>query len=300
MTGLLPTESRNQRTMNLDTMSVHELLVTMNREDRTVPLAIEKELEAIEHAVQFAVSSFRSGGRLIYIGAGTSGRLGVLDASECPPTFSTSPDMVTGVIAGGEHALTTAVEGAEDSEELGAEDLRQLKLSRNDTVIGIAASGRTPYVIGGLKFAGQIGARTASLSCNKNSEIGRWADLSIEIETGPEILTGSTRLKAGTAQKLVLNMISTASMIQIGKVYQNLMVDVQPTNLKLIGRAKRIIMQATGADSKTAEQAFEYAQHQVKAAIIMILLHCSYDDAVDRLKQADGFIRQTLQGGNKS
>ncbi|MCO7176866.1 N-acetylmuramic acid 6-phosphate etherase [Sporolactobacillus kofuensis] len=295
MTENLSTESRNQNTMNLDTMSLHELLALMNHEDQTVPLAIQKSLPAIKKAVECVVSSFQAGGRLIYIGAGTSGRLGVLDASECLPTFSVSTRMVKGIIAGGEKALTTAIEGAEDNEKLGGEDLQRQAISKLDTVIGIAASGRTPYVIGGLNYARSQGAKTISLACNTHAEISHDADVAIEIETGPEVLTGSTRLKAGTAQKLVLNMISTAAMVQIGKVYGNLMVDLQPSNKKLIERSKRIIMQATGCAFETAQHQFEDAHHNVKAAIVMILLNCSYENAIDQLHEAKGFIRKTLK-----
>ncbi|BBN99542.1 N-acetylmuramic acid 6-phosphate etherase [Sporolactobacillus terrae] len=291
----LATERRNQKTMNLDTMSLHELLTMMNHEDQTVPHAIEQALPAIEQATQHVVSSFKAGGRLIYMGAGTSGRLGVLDASECLPTFSVSPEMVKGLIAGGEKALTMAIEGAEDSKELGGEDLKEQLISSKDTVIGIAASGCTPYVIGGLTYAKSQGAKTVSLACNTEAAISRYADTAIEIETGPEVLTGSTRLKAGTAQKMVLNMISTASMVQIGKVYGNLMVDVQPSNSKLIDRAKRIIEEATGTDRNTAEEKFIQANHNVKAAIVMTLLHCTYDEAIVRLNAAHGFVRKTLK-----
>ncbi|MCL1630724.1 N-acetylmuramic acid 6-phosphate etherase [Sporolactobacillus sp. CPB3-1] len=290
------TESRNQNTLDLDRMPLHDLLALMNREDQTVPLAISKVLPEIEKAVNKIVDSFNMGGRLIYIGAGTSGRLGVLDASECLPTFSASPDMVKGIIAGGEKALTTAIEGAEDSEQLGGDDLKKVCAGPIDTVVGIAASGRTPYVIGGLRYAGKQGATTISLACNAGSAISSYADIAIEVATGPEVLTGSTRLKAGTAQKLVLNMLSTASMVRIGKVYGNLMVDVQPSNKKLIERSKRMIMEAVGCSYETAECQFEKAGHNVKAAIVMSLLHCSYDEAIDRLQKANGFVRKTLEG----
>jgi len=269
-------------------------LQIMNKEDQSVPIAISKEIDKIESAIQMVIDSFRRGGRLIYIGAGTSGRLGVLDAAECPPTFGTDPAMVQGIIAGGKEAFTRAVEGAEDNEQMGGDDLKAIRLTNLDTVVGIAASGRTPYVIGALKYAKSIGAKTVSISNNKNSIIGTLADVAIEVETGPEVLTGSTRLKAGTAQKLILNMISTVSMIGIGKVYKNLMVDVRPTNHKLIERSKRIIMEATGVDYETAEKFFEEAKRNVKAAITMILLNCSYDEAVEKLKKAKGFIRKTL------
>lgn len=290
----LVTESRNPKTMNIDLMPIHEILKVMNEEDQTVPLAVEKAIPEIEKAVKFAIDSFQKGGRLIYIGAGTSGRLGILDASECPPTFGVDPGMVQGIIAGGLEAISRAIEGAEDNETLGGDDLKRIGLTENDTVVGIAASGRTPYVIGALKYAKQIGAKTVAISNNKNSRIGKLVDVAIEVETGPEVITGSTRLKAGTAQKLVLNMISTASMIGIGKVYENLMVDVQPTNEKLVNRAQRIIMEATGCDRETASKALDLAEKNVKAAIIMILLNCSYDEAIEKLEAADGFVRKVI------
>lgn len=294
MLDKLTTEKRNDHTMNLDMMSVGQVLKTMNLEDRNVPEAISKEIPFIEKAVIEVIDSFQRGGRLIYLGAGTSGRLGVLDAVECMPTFGSSEEMVQGFLAGGMKAFTKAVEGAEDSEDLGVEDVKSISINENDTLVGIAASGRTPYVIGALKYARNAGAKTVSLSCNKNSEIGKFADIAIEVETGPEILTGSTRLKAGTAQKLVLNMISTASMIGIGKVYKNLMVDVQPTNLKLVERSKRIIMQAAETDYSTAEQYYQKANSNVKAAIIMILLQCTFEEALEKLQHSNGFIRKTL------
>lgn len=290
----LVTESRNPKTMNIDLMPIHEILKVMNEEDQTVPIAVEKAIPEIEKAVKFAIDSFQKGGRLIYIGAGTSGRLGILDASECPPTFGVDPGMVQGIIAGGLEAISRAIEGAEDNETLGGDDLKRIGLTENDTVVGIAASGRTPYVIGALKYAKQIGAKTVAISNNKNSRIGKLVDVAIEVETGPEVITGSTRLKAGTAQKLVLNMISTASMIGIGKVYENLMVDVQPTNEKLVNRAQRIIMEATGCDRETASKALDLAEKNVKAAIIMILLNCSYDEAIEKLEAANGFVRKVI------
>ncbi|WP_002150362.1 N-acetylmuramic acid 6-phosphate etherase [Bacillus cereus] len=290
----LSTENRNEKTMNLDEMSIKEVLQSMNEEDRTVALAVENEVEEIEKVVQTVIKSFEEDGRLIYIGAGTSGRLGILDAVECPPTFGTDDKMVQGFIAGGLKAFTKAVEGAEDREELAEEDLKSIGLNEKDTVIGIAASGRTPYVIGGLKYASSVGASTASISCNKNAEISKYAKLNVEVETGAEILTGSTRLKAGTAQKLVLNMISTASMIGVGKVYKNLMVDVQSTNAKLVERSKRIIVEATGASYEVATEYYEKADRNVKAAIVMILLHCEYVEALEKLKCAKGFVKKAL------
>lgn len=291
----LTTEQRNNKTRNLDEMTTKEILQVMNEEDKTVAIAVSKELAQIEKLVQKVIASFRQGGRLIYMGAGTSGRLGILDAVECQPTFGTEKEMVQGLIAGGLEAFTNAVEGAEDNEELAVRDLQSIGLTEKDIVIGIAASGRTPYVISGLRYAKHIGAATGSIACNKGAEISKYADISVEVETGPEVLTGSTRLKAGTAQKMVLNMISTASMIGIGKVYKNLMVDVQATNVKLKERAKRIIMQAADVDAKTAEQYYEAAQGHVKTAIVMILLQCSYEEATERLQKANGFVRQALQ-----
>jgi len=290
----LSTEHRNEKTTNLDEMSIKEVLQSMNEEDRTVALAVENEIEEIEKVVGAVIQSFEKEGRLIYIGAGTSGRLGILDAVECPPTFGTDDKMVQGFIAGGLKAFTKAVEGAEDREELAEEDLKSIGLNEKDTVIGIAASGRTPYVIGGLKYAHSVGASTASISCNKNAEISKYAKLNVEVETGAEILTGSTRLKAGTAQKLVLNMISTASMIGVGKVYKNLMVDVQSTNEKLVERSKRIIVEATGVSYEVAAEYYEKANRNVKVAIVMVLLQCEYGEALEKLKEAKGFVKKAL------
>lgn len=293
MLDKLPTEQRNPKTMDIDTKSIKEILEIMNREDYTVPQTVQKEIPSIEKAVHRTVRSFKSNGRLIYIGAGTSGRLGVLDASECPPTFGVSSEMVKGLISGGMEAITKAKEGAEDSEIMAKQDLTDINLTENDTVIGIAASGRTPYVKGGLSYAKEIGASTVSISNNKNSEIGKIAEIAIEAETGPEVITGSTRLKAGTAQKLILNMISTASMIGVGKVYENLMVDLQPTNKKLVDRSKRIIVEATQVDYATAENYLQKANNSVKTAIVMILLNCNFEEATQHLDQAEGFIRKT-------
>ncbi|MBG9786329.1 MULTISPECIES: N-acetylmuramic acid 6-phosphate etherase [Brevibacillus] len=291
----LVTETRNNRTMNLDQMTILNVLKIMNEEDQKVPLAIAAELEQIERAIQLVIRSFKQGGRLIYIGAGTSGRLGILDAVECPPTFGTDFEMVQGVIAGGKEAFVVAVEGAEDNAELAKNDLQAIGLTDKDTVIGIAASGRTPYVIGALQYASSVGASTASLACNKGAEISHFAHVAIEVVPGPEILTGSTRLKAGTAQKLVLNMISTCSMIGVGKVYKNLMVDVQPTNLKLVERSKRIIMQATEVSYEQATEFYEKANKNVKAAIVMILAGCEYEEALERLQKYEGFVQHALQ-----
>jgi N-acetylmuramic acid 6-phosphate etherase len=290
----LSTETRNDKTSNLDEMTTKQILTAMNEEDINVPKAVGNEIEQIEKIVNKVIESFKKGGRLIYIGAGTSGRLGILDAVECPPTFGTEKEMVQGLIAGGLEAFTVAVEGAEDREDFAVEDLKQISLNENDIVIGIAASGRTPYVIGGLKYAKEVGASTGSIACNKNAEISKYAEVSVEVVPGPEVLTGSTRLKAGTSQKLVLNMISTASMIGIGKVYKNLMVDMQPTNIKLIERSKRIIMEATGVDYETSSKYYEDANKNVKAAIVMILVKCSFEEALEKLVNAEGFVRKTL------
>lgn len=295
MLDKLTTEKRNESTMKLDQLSTKEVLQLMNKEDRTVPDAVEAALPEIEAAVKQVISTFQAGGRLIYTGAGTSGRLGILDAVECPPTFSTPDDMVQGLLAGGMSAFRKAKEGAEDNPELGARELEEIGLSAKDTVIGIAASGRTPYVIGALDYAAAVGAATVSIACNKNAAISKHAKISIEVETGPEILTGSTRLKAGTAQKLVLNMISTASMVGVGKVYKNLMVDVKPTNDKLQERAKRIIMEATGANYDAAEKIFDLADGQVKTAIVMLLLDVTKEEAESKLLNAEGFVRSAIK-----
>ena len=290
----LTTERRNEETFGLDEMSVSTALEKMNKEDKKVAEAVEKALPMIEPVIEKTIESFNHGGRLIYLGAGTSGRLGVLDAAECVPTFGVEASMVVGLIAGGEKAMTLAVEGAEDDLELGKQDLIDLQLTKNDMLIGIAASGRTPYVIGALDYAKSIGAHTGSLACNMNAEISQHADFPIEVVCGAEFLTGSTRLKSGTAQKLILNMISTIAMIGIGKVYNNLMVDVRPTNEKLVERSKRIIMEATECDYQTAEKTFIQAEEDVKLAIVMILTNSAKDEAQEKLVQAKGFIKNTL------
>lgn len=290
----LTTERRNEETFGLDEMSVSTALEKMNKEDKKVAEAVEKALPMIEPVIEKTIESFNHGGRLIYLGAGTSGRLGVLDAAECVPTFGVEASMVVGLIAGGEKAMTLAVEGAEDDLELGKQDLIDLQLTKNDMVIGIAASGRTPYVIGALDYAKSIGAHTGSLACNMNAEISQHAEFPIEVDCGAEFLTGSTRLKSGTAQKLILNMISTIAMIGIGKVYNNLMVDVRPTNEKLVERSKRIIMEATDCDYETAEKNFIQAGEDVKLAIVMILTNSAKDEAQEKLVQAKGFIKNTL------
>ncbi len=290
----LTTETRNEETMNLDELSTAEILKIMNSEDQKVARRVGKVLPDITQAVKQIILSFNKKGRLFYIGAGTSGRLGVLDAAECVPTFGTDPKMVQGLIAGGMKAMTIAVEGAEDSPELGAKDLQSQNLTNKDIVVGIAASGRTPYVIGGLDYAKKVGAATISLACNDHAKISKHADINIEISVGPEVLTGSTRLKSGTAQKLVLNMLSTASMIGIGKVYKNLMVDVKPTNAKLVERSKRIIMEATDVSYTVANDMFEKAGKDVKLAIVMILTDVDLNEAKKRLQVAKGFVRKTI------
>ena len=291
----LTTEKRNPNTMHLDQMSVGQVLELMNKEDQQVPEAIAEALGQIEAAVETIIQSLKAGGRLIYFGAGTSGRLGVLDAAECVPTFGVSPDLVVGLIAGGDKAMVEAVEGAEDSLTLAEEDFKKLNLNANDTVVGIAASGRTPYVIGGLQYAQSIGAKTVSIACNKEAKISGYAQIPIEVDCGPEILTGSTRLKAGTVQKLILNMLSTVSMIGIGKVYQNLMVDVQATNEKLEERSKRIIMAATECSYEEAASYFEAANHKVKVAIVMILTNLDATEASRKINAANGFVNQVLK-----
>lgn len=290
----MTTETPNLKTVNLDTMTTREILRVMNEEDASVPVAIAKVLDQIEKAIELIASSLEKGGRLIYIGAGTSGRIGLLDAVECPPTFGTHPDQVVGLLAGGHQAFIKAVEGAEDDRELGIEDLKAIHLSVEDTVVGIAASGRTPYVIGALEYANEVGAHTVAIACNKDSAVGKVAQVAIEVVPGPEILTGSTRLKAGTAQKLVVNMLSTVSMVRIGKVYKNLMVDVQQTNKKLRVRAENIVMEATSCKREVARNYLEMAEGSVKLAITMILLNCDKEEATKQLEQAKGHIRKAI------
>lgn len=293
LTGMT-TERRNPRTMQLDTMSELEIVTVMNEEDARVPLAIAKKLPQIAQAAHWAAEAFAQGGRLFYMGAGTSGRLGVLDAAECPPTFGVDPGMVVGLIAGGEKAFIKAVEGAEDDRALGQSDLEAHDLTAKDVVIGIAASGRTPYVLGGLAYARSVGCRTAAIACNPGSAVGKAADLAIEVEVGPEVLTGSTRLKSGTAQKLILNMISTASMVRAGKAYQNLMVDVMQTNEKLHVRAENIVIDATGVERAEARRAIDAAGGSVKCAITMLLAGCDADEARRRLDEAKGHVRAAI------
>ena len=291
----MSTETRNQNTMNLDIMSPLEVVTVMNQEDAKVPAAITPALPNIARCVTWAIESIEAGGRIIYMGAGTSGRLGVLDAVECPPTFGVAPEVVVGLIAGGEKAFVKAVEGAEDSRELGRQDLIDINLQKRDIVIGIAASGRTPYVLGGLAYAQEVGCHTVGISCNPGSAVGAAAELAIEVVPGPECLTGSTRLKSGTCQKLILNMISTATMVGCGKAYQNLMVDVMQTNEKLVVRAQNIVMEATGCDRETAAEKIAIAGGNAKTAITMILADCGLEEAKERLAKAKGHVREAIK-----
>jgi len=268
-----------------------QIVTKLNQQDKLVPLAVEKVLPQIAKGVDSIVDAFKNGGRLIYLGAGTSGRLGVLDASECPPTFGVDDSMVIGLIAGGDKALRYPIEGAEDSNELGREALKSVVVTSKDVVVGIAASGRTPYVVGGLDYALQIGAKTLAIVCNPDSPMSHIADIAITPLVGPEALTGSTRLKAGTAQKLVLNMLTTASMILIGKSYQNLMVDVKATNDKLKARALRIVMQATDCSASVAQKQLHTTQYNVKLAILMILSGMNIEEAKKELIKKNGLLR---------
>lgn len=288
----LITEQRNEHSTQLDKMSALEIVQLMNQEDKQVPVAIEKCLPQIALVVEKIALAFQQGGRLIYMGAGTSGRLGVLDASECPPTFGVSAEMVKGIIAGGEKAIRHPIEGAEDNTQAAVEDLQHIGLSNKDVLVGIAASGRTPYVVAGLQYAKQQGAYTVSLASNPQSDMEKVADIAITPIVGAEILTGSSRLKSGTAQKLVLNMLTTASMVLIGKCYQNLMVDVQASNEKLKARALRIVMQATDCDQASAEQALVDADNQVKVAILMLLSKTDKESAVKILSENQGRLRR--------
>ena len=283
----LITEQRNPNSMNVDSLSALEIVQLMNDEDKQVPLAIEKCLPQIAQAVERIVAAFQKGGRLVYIGAGTSGRLGVLDASECPPTFGVSPEMVKGIIAGGE--------GAEDSKAQSVIDLQTIQFSSKDVLVGIAASGRTPYVIGALEYAKSLGSVTVSIASNPNSAMANIVDIAIDTVVGPEVLTGSSRLKSGTAQKLVLNMLTTASMILMGKCYQNLMVDVQASNEKLKARAIRIVMQATDCDKALAEETLKQADQNAKLAIMMILSGLDRAQAEALLEKYQGKLQFALK-----
>lgn len=291
----LITESRNEATMHLDEMSIQQALETMNEEDQKVPQQIKQILPNLTKVIEVTTKQFKKGGRIIYMGAGTSGRLGVLDAAECVPTFNTTPDEFIGLIAGGQPAMTVAVEGAEDSESLAHDDLKHIDLTNNDVVIGIAASGTTPYVKGGLKYATEAGAHTVAISCNVDTEISKLAEFPVEVNVGPEVLTGSTRLKSGTAQKLILNMISTITMVGVGKVYGNLMVDVKATNHKLVDRSVRIIQDICDIPYEQAQKLYNDADQNLKQAVVMFLCDVSKPEAETKLRQNDNIIKQAIK-----
>lgn len=290
----LVTESINENTKNIDQLDTINIVKAINNEDKKVALAVEKELPNISKAVDIISNKLRKGGRLIYIGAGTSGRLGILDASECPPTFGVDPNMVIGLIAGGDKAIRSAVEGAEDSKEKAIDQLKNIKFNSKDVLVGIAASGRTPFVIGGLEYAKEINTVSIGITCNPNSEISKIADVSISPVVGPEVISGSTRMKAGTAQKMVLNMLTTASMIKLGKVYKNLMVDLQAKNLKLIERCKKIVIQATDVNKDTATNYLEKTDYNVKLAIFLIKSGLQINNAKKILADYDGHLSEAL------
>jgi N-acetylmuramic acid 6-phosphate etherase len=290
----LVSEDRNPKTMDIDLLPTIDILRKINDEDRGVPTAVEKVIPEIAAAVDRIVGAFQKGARLVYMGAGTSGRLGVLDASECPPTFGVPETMVVGLIAGGPDALVRSAEGAEDDPKQGMKALQEINLTADDVVVGVAVSGRTPYVIGGLTYARQVGATTVALSCNPRSIIASLADIAISPLVGPEVLSGSTRLKSGTAQKLVLNMLTTASMIRIGKSYQNLMVDLNPSNKKLVARAVRMVMQTTGCAAQQARQALDQTGNDVKLAILVTITGMGVEEAREALGNAGGFLRKAI------
>lgn len=291
----LSTEQRNANSMNIDNESISGILKIINDEDKTVPYAVEKELPYIEKAVEIIVHALKNGGRLLYFGAGTSGRLGVVDASECPPTFGTAFGLIDGYIAGGKEAMFRAKEGAEDKEENGANDVISAKVKSKDVVCGIAASRRTPYVIGAIKKASELGAKTLYITCTPRKTFNlNNVDVAICVDVGQEVIMGSTRMKSGTAQKLVLNMLTTASMIRLGKVYENMMIDLQMTNKKLVERSKKIVITITGVSYEEAEEYLIESKGHVKTALVMILAKVDYDEAQLRLKKADGFVRKAI------
>ncbi|GFK34718.1 N-acetylmuramic acid 6-phosphate etherase [Vibrio cholerae] len=290
----LVTESRNPASEQIDTLSTLDMLQVINQQDQLVALAIAQTLPQVAQAVEAITAAFAQGGRLIYMGAGTSGRLGILDASECPPTYGSKPEQVIGLIAGGHTAILKAVENAEDNRELGQSDLKSLHLSEKDVLVGIAASGRTPYVIGGMEYARSVGATVVSLACNPCCPMEACADIVITPVVGAEVVTGSSRMKAGTAQKLVLNMLTTGAMIKSGKVFGNLMVDVEATNAKLIQRQTNIVVEATGVSAEQAEAALAACGRHCKTAILMILGGFSAEQAAQKLAQHQGFIRAAL------
>ncbi|ADH60049.1 glucokinase regulatory-like protein [Thermoanaerobacter mathranii subsp. mathranii str. A3] len=291
----LITEGRNPETMDIDRLDTIEMLKKINNEDKKVAVAVEKVIPSIAKAVDSIAEKMKKGGRLIYIGAGTSGRIGILDASECPPTFGTDPGLVIGIIAGGDKAIRNAMENVEDDVEAGRQDLINVNLTVNDSVIGISASGRTPYVIGALQYAKQVGALTIGLFCNPNENLSNIIDILITPVVGPEVIMGSTRMKAGTAQKLVLNMISTSVMIKMGKVYSNLMVDLQANNEKLMERAKRIVKLATGAEERIIESILNETNYNVKLTILMIVTNLDKDRAKQLLDVAGGYIAEAIK-----
>ncbi|MDA9556611.1 N-acetylmuramic acid 6-phosphate etherase [Vibrio sp.] len=288
------TESSNQASCAIDTLSTLNMLKVINEEDKKVAIAVEKTMPEIEKAVNAIADAFKSGGRLIYTGAGTSGRLGILDASECPPTYGTPAEQVVGIIAGGHTAILKAVENAEDNTDLGAQDLKDIKFNEKDILIGIAASGRTPYVIGAMEYAKSCGSLVGCITCNPASQMSEIADFKMNPIVGPEVITGSSRMKAGTAQKLILNMLTTGSMIRSGKVYGNLMIDVEATNAKLVERQKKIVMEATECDRTTAESALTQANGHCKTAIVMILTATDANKATQLLSDNEGFIRPAI------
>jgi N-acetylmuramic acid 6-phosphate etherase len=293
-TNHLLTEERNPASMRIDLETTEGMLRIINQEDQKVAAAVAAEIPQIAKAVDLVTEAFKKGGRLLYVGAGTSGRLGILDASECPPTFNVPHSLVQGVMAGGMKAAVRSVEASEDSERSGASALRKRKLTAQDIVAGIAASGRTPYTLGAMKYAKSIGAKVLSITCNPDSKMAALADVSIAPVPGPEVVTGSTRMKSGTAQKLVLNMITTASMIKLGYVYSNLMIHVQMKNEKLQERGRRIIMSATGTDYPTADRALKQAQGDIKTAIVMLKQKVTRKEALRRLKQSHLNLRAAL------
>lgn len=290
----IATEQRNPRTMHIDELSTLEMVTLINSEDHKVAQAVQEVLPQIAEAVDLIAQRLSDGGRLVYVGCGTSGRLGILDASECPPTYNVSPELVQGLIAGGFPAIFKAVEGAEDSRELGAQDLKKINFCDKDVLCGLAASGRTPYVLGAMAYAKELGAKVIAVTCCRGSQIDRAADIGIAPQPGPEVVTGSTRMKSGTAQKMVLNMLSTGAMIRMGKVYGNLMVDVQPSNEKLVRRCQRIVMEATGADEAQAVRALEATKYHCKTAIVMILCGVDAQTAGEMLERAGGRIAQAV------
>ena len=293
-TNLPTTEMRNPASYRIDTKSTLEILTIINKEDQKVPLAVAQKLPEIASLVDDVVISFKKGGRLFYIGAGTSGRLGVLDASECPPTFGVKPTMVQGVIAGGLPALTTAIESAEDNPEAGIEELKKRDFTKDDVLVGITASGQAPYVIGAMAWAQELGAKVGAISCNEHSAVFDHADHKIYIAVDAEIITGSTRMKSGTAQKLVLNMITTTAMIRIGKVYNNLMVDLLPLNSKLVDRAKRLISEVTACSREEAETLYEASNGSIRVAILMHLLSVNAEEAKNLLEKSEGSLNRAL------